>query len=66
VAETSVVERADAARGICEEAERFGADVIVLGSQGRSALGRVVLGSVAQAVMAASTRPVFVVRSPKG
>jgi nucleotide-binding universal stress UspA family protein len=65
-AETAVVERAVAARGICEEAERFGADVIVMGSQGRSALGRVVLGSVAQAVMAASTRPVFVVRSPKG
>ncbi len=63
--ETAVVERADAAPGICEEAERFGADVIVMGSQGRSALGRVVLGSVAQAVMAASTRPVFVVRSPK-
>ncbi|MGE0462891.1 MAG: universal stress protein [Vicinamibacterales bacterium] len=63
--ETAVVERDDAARGICEEAERFGADVIVMGSQGRSALGRVVLGSVAQAVMAASTRPVFVVRSPK-
>lgn len=66
MAETAVVERADAARGICEEAERFGADVIVMGSQGRSGLGRVVLGSVAQAVMAASTRPVFVVRSPKG
>lgn len=63
--DTVVVERDDAARGICEEAERFGADVIVMGSQGRSALGRVVLGSVAQAVMAASTRPVFVVRSPK-
>lgn len=63
--ETAVVERDDAARGICEEAERFGADVIVMGSQGRSALGRVVLGSVAQAVMAASTRPVFIVRSPK-
>lgn len=63
--ETAVVERDDAARGICEEADRFGADVIVMGSQGRSALGRVVLGSVAQAVMAASTRPVFVVRSPR-
>jgi nucleotide-binding universal stress UspA family protein len=61
----AVVEHEDPAAGITREAERFGADVIVMGSQGRSALGRVVLGSVAQSVMASSKRPVFIVRAPR-
>jgi nucleotide-binding universal stress UspA family protein len=63
--EAQVVEATDPATGLTQEAERFAADVIVLGSQGRSALGRVLLGSVAQSVMTATTRPVFVVRFPK-
>ncbi|MEZ5289039.1 MAG: universal stress protein [Vicinamibacterales bacterium] len=53
------------ADAICREAELFGADVIVMGTQGRSALARVMLGSVARSVMSASTRPVFVVRAPR-
>jgi len=63
--EVAVVEDEDPAAAICRHAERFAADVIVMGSQGRSALARVVLGSVAQAVMASSKRPVFIVRAPK-
>lgn len=64
-AEVAVVEDEEPAAAICRQAERFGADVIVLGSQGRSALARVMLGSVAQSVMASSKRPVFVVRAPR-
>jgi nucleotide-binding universal stress UspA family protein len=64
-AEVAVVEDEDPAAAICRQAELFGADVIVMGSQGRSALARVMLGSVAQSVMASSKRPIFIVRAPK-
>ena len=63
--EAGVVECEDTAKGIRQEAERYGADVIVMGSQGLSGVARVVLGSVAQAVMTHSRRPVFLVRPPK-
>lgn len=63
--EASVVECEDTAKGIGQEAERYGADVIVIGSQGLSGVERAVLGSVTQAVMTHSRRPVFVVRPPK-
>ena len=63
--EAGVVECEDTAKGILQEAERYGADVIVIGSQGFSGMERAVLGSVAQAVMTHTRRPVFVVRSPK-
>ena len=43
-------------------AERFGADLICMGSRGRSGLTKVLLGSVAQGVMAQSKRPVLVLR----
>jgi nucleotide-binding universal stress UspA family protein len=60
-----VVESEDVAKGIRQEAERFGADVIVIASRGLSGVERMVLGSVAQAVMTRSTRPVFVTRLPE-
>jgi nucleotide-binding universal stress UspA family protein len=63
--EAGVVENEDAAKGICQEAERFGADVIVLGSKRLSGIGKFTIGSVAQSVMARSTRPVFVTRLPE-
>jgi nucleotide-binding universal stress UspA family protein len=62
--EAGVVECEDPAQGILQDAERYGADVIVIGSQGLSGIERAVLGSVAQAVMTHTRRPVFVVRSP--
>jgi len=49
---------------ICQAAERFGADLICIGSHGRSGLSKAILGSVAQDVMARSHLPVLVVRPP--
>ena len=51
------------ARGIIAEAERRGADCIVIGSHGRRGLGRLFLGSVAENVLRHSPIPVLVVRS---
>jgi nucleotide-binding universal stress UspA family protein len=62
VTRTEVVHSSDPARSICEVAERVGADVVCLASHGRSGLGRVVLGSVAEGVMRQSQRPVLVIR----
>lgn len=52
-------------RAILEEAERFGADVIVVGSHGHGMLERFLLGSVSQAVALHATCSVEIVRSPK-
>ncbi len=60
--EPEIVESGEPAVAIRQEAERFNADVICLGSHGRSGLAKTLLGSVAQAVMASSARPVLVVR----
>ncbi len=60
--EPEIVESGEPAIAIRQAAERFNADVICLGSHGRSGLAKTLLGSVAQAVMAASSRPVLVVR----
>jgi nucleotide-binding universal stress UspA family protein len=46
---------------ICDEAGRIGADLIVMATHGRGALGRLVLGSIADHVIRRSTRPVMVV-----
>lgn len=62
--ETEVLEHDAPAQAICEEAERFGADVICLGSHGRTGLSRVLLGSVAQKVLSRSQRPLLIVRPP--
>jgi len=62
--EVKVIENADPAKAICQAARRLGAEVICLGSHGRSGLSATLLGSVAQAVMAQCRRPVLVVRPP--
>ncbi len=62
--EAHVIGSTDPAKAICQAARRFGADVICLGSHGRSGLSAALPGSVAQAVMAQSHRPVLVVRPP--
>jgi nucleotide-binding universal stress UspA family protein len=60
--EVAVIEAHDVAKAIWQEAERFGAHLVCIGSHGRSGLAKAVLGSVAQSVMAQSQRPVLIVR----
>jgi len=62
--EVDVIESHDAAAGICEAADRFDADLVCIGSHGHSGLLAAAMGSVAQAVIARSRRPVLVVRRP--
>lgn len=62
--EVAVIQGPDAGLAICQEAERFGADLIVAGSHGRSGLAAALLGSVAQKIVSHSRRPVLVVRGP--
>ena len=49
---------------IVEEAERWGADLVVLGTHGYGPAGRFLLGSVAQAVVLHAPCSVEVVRTP--
>jgi len=51
------------AEEIVKAARTWAADVIVIGSHGRGGLGRVFLGSVAEAVMRHAPCPVLVVRA---
>ena len=50
---------------ILEEAERWGADLILLGSHGRGRLARLVMGSVSHAVVLHAHCSVEVVRAPR-
>lgn len=59
--ETRVVEGRSAAATICGAAERYGASIVVLGTEGRAGLARPVFGSVAQEVMLRSRCPVLIV-----
>jgi nucleotide-binding universal stress UspA family protein len=60
---TEVMRHADAATAICELAERAGADVICMASHGRSGVRRAALGSVAEAVLRQTRRPLLIVKS---
>jgi len=55
---------APAVSGISEYARRMRADMIVVGSHGRSGLPRLLLGSVAEGLMRHASVPVLVVRTP--
>ena len=59
----SVVRFGDPVAEILAEAEVFGADLIVVGTAGRSGIGRVLLGSVAERVFGKATVPVMLVRA---
>jgi nucleotide-binding universal stress UspA family protein len=54
-----------AADALVREAEEGGFDLIVMGTQGRSGLGRLVLGSVAERVLRSATVPVLAVPARK-
>ena len=51
--------KGDAAAGILEEAERVGADLVTMGTHGRTGISRLVLRSVAERVIRDSPRPVL-------
>ena len=55
----------DAALEIIAVAEKRGADLIVLGSRGRTGLTRLLLGSVARNVLSGSTASILVVHEPR-
>ena len=57
-----LVEDVAAASGIVQTAQELGADLIVVGSHGRSGIARLMLGSVATKVVAESPIPVLVCR----
>ncbi|TXH90224.1 MAG: universal stress protein [Rhodoferax sp.] len=60
--EAKLVEDVSAASGIVQAAQAEGADLIVVGSHGRTGIARLMLGSVAAKVVAESPVPVLVVR----
>lgn len=57
-----LVEEVTASSGIIETATQISADLIVMGSHGRTGLARLMLGSVASKVVTQSTVPVLVTR----
>ena len=59
---TGKVEEGDAAATIIDIANKLDVDLIVLGSRGTSAIGRYLLGSVANKVVQYAHKPVMVVR----
>ena len=52
------------AREIVELAKEKGVDLIVMGTHGRTGLGRMLMGSVAEAVVRHAPCPVFVFKAP--
>ena len=62
VATETAVREGDPRSAIVDEAEEWGADLIVVGSHGRTGLSRWLLGSVAQAVVGHAPCSVEVVR----
>jgi nucleotide-binding universal stress UspA family protein len=62
--ELEVASGHDVAGAITQAAERHSADIICMGTHGRTGMIRAVMGSVAQAVMTRTERPVVMVRTP--
>ena len=60
--EVRLVEDVTAMRGIVDSAQDAKADLVVVGSHGRTGISRLMLGSVAAQVVAHSTVPVLVAR----
>lgn len=60
-----VVDGRKAAEAICQAAERNGVDMICVSSHGRSGLVKLVAGSVTQALLELTRRPVLLIRSAR-
>ena len=58
----SIVEPGDPVKVILDQAKRLRADLIVMGTNGRRGVQRLVLGSVAESVVRRAGCPVFVVK----
>lgn len=61
----SFLEEGDCVGSILAVAQRWGADLIVIGSHGRSGLTRALVGSVAEGVMRRAQIPVLVLHADK-
>jgi nucleotide-binding universal stress UspA family protein len=66
VATSFLIWEGDPAESIVDAAKSEGADIIVVGSHGRAALGRALIGSVSDQVVRHAPCPVMVVRSSVG
>jgi nucleotide-binding universal stress UspA family protein len=66
VAALSLIWEGDPGAAVIDAAESEGADVIVVGSHARGAVGRLLLGSVSSYVVGHSARPVVVIRPDQG
>jgi nucleotide-binding universal stress UspA family protein len=66
VATSFLIWEGDPAESIVDAAQSEGADIIVIGSHGRAALGRALIGSVSDQVVRHAPCPVMVVRSAVG
>jgi nucleotide-binding universal stress UspA family protein len=62
----SVLEGSSVAEEILQAAERLDVDAIALASHGRSGIGRLLLGSVAEEVARKSSRPLLIVHAKAG
>lgn len=60
--DVAVIRESGAAQAVAEFAEDRGADLIVVGSHGRTGFKRVLLGSVAEKIVRLAKCPVFVAR----
>ena len=58
---TSLLKQGEPWQTIIDTAKESGADMIVMGTHGRTGLGRVLLGSVAEKVVRTSTVPVLTI-----
>ena len=58
------VEYGDPAAEILEYAKEHNADMILLGSHGTTAIGRLLVGSTAETVMRQAPCPVVILKSP--
>lgn len=63
VVNTKIVRELPPATGILEAADELNADLIVMGSHGRTGFKKFFLGSVAQEVLSISPLPVLIIKS---
>ena len=66
-AETAMLEssRKQCSNAIANESKRWEADLIVMGTHGRTGIARLVLGSVAEGVVHITPVPVLLIRCPR-